>query len=202
MTDKKPTAVTETQNVMVKEFTGRCYVHVSSRSYADVVAALEAAVGSVENEVFDHEVSEACTPSDFEARMHAHENTSGFMRFHTIDHGAWLAALGSSGKARMYTIGNPLIARTMMKYDLGVGLNVPVRIAIYEEPSTKKVLVSYNLPSSLMSVLDDKDVSAAAQALDAKLIALAEKVSGAKVKIFEPNPVPCTTSHEADSTSD
>ena len=165
---------------MFKEFTGRYHVHESSRSFADAVAALEAAVGSVENATFDHELSEARDPSDFEERMHRHESTSGFMRFHTIDHGAWLAALGSSGKARMYTIGNPLIARTMIKHDLGVGLNVPVRIAVYEEPSSRKVRVAYNLPSSLMSALDDKDVSEAAQALDAKLIALAEKVSGAK----------------------
>jgi uncharacterized protein (DUF302 family) len=165
---------------MIQQFTGWYQVHESNRSFADVVAALEAAVGSVENEAFADEVSEARGPSDFEARMHKHESTSGFMRFHTIDHGTWLAALGSSGKARMYTIGNPLIARTMIKHDLGVGLNVPVRIAVYEEPSSGKVRVAYNLPSSLMSALENNDVSEAAQALDAKLIALAEKVSGAK----------------------
>src|ERR1700761_5186971 len=98
--------------VMYTDFTGRYQIHESSRSFADVVAALEAAVGSVENDAFEHEVSEARDPSDFEERMHRHEGTSGFMRFHTIDHGAWLQDLGSSAKARMYTIGNPLIART------------------------------------------------------------------------------------------
>jgi uncharacterized protein (DUF302 family) len=165
---------------MIQQFTGWYQVHESNRSFADVVAALEAAVGSVENEAFADEVSEARDRSDFEARMHKHESTSGFMRFHTIDHGAWLAALGSSGKARMYTIGNPLIARTMITHDLGVGLNVPVRIAVYEEPSSGKVRVAYNLPSSLISALKNNNVSEAARALDAKLIALAEKVSGAK----------------------
>jgi hypothetical protein len=44
----------------------------------------------------------------------------------------------------------------------------------------ERPLSGNNLPSSLMSALDDKDVSGAAQALDAKLIALAENVSGAK----------------------
>ena len=165
---------------MIKEFTGRYHVHVSSRSFEHVVAALEAALGSVENEVFDHELSDARDSSDFEARMRSHEGTSGFMRFHTIDHGAWLTALGSNGRARMYTIGNPLIARTMIKHDLAVGLNVPVRIAVYQEPSSGKVHVSYNLPSSLMSALEDEGVNEAALALDAKLIALAEKASGAK----------------------
>ena len=75
---------------MYTDFAGRYQVHESSRSFADVVAALEAAVGSVENDAFEQEVSEARAPSDFEERMHRHEGTSGFMRVHTIDHGAWL----------------------------------------------------------------------------------------------------------------
>jgi len=148
---------------MIQKFTGWYQVHESNRPFADVVAALEAAVGSVENDAFSAEESEAHDPLGFEARMHKHEGTSGFMRFHTIDYGAWLAALGSSGKARMYTIGNPLIARTMIKYDIGVGLNVPVRIAVYEEPSSRKIRMAYNLPSSLMSALENNDVSESAR---------------------------------------
>ena len=35
------------------------------------------------------------------------------MRFLTVNHGAWLARIGLNAKARVYTIGNPLIARTM-----------------------------------------------------------------------------------------
>ena len=32
------------------------------------------------------------------------------MRFLTVDHGAWMTRVGLKAKARMYTIGNPLIA--------------------------------------------------------------------------------------------
>src|ERR1700744_2827083 len=81
--------------LMYTDFAGGYQVHESSRSFAAVVAALEAAVGSVENDAFEHEVSEASDPSDFEERMHRHEGTSGFMRFHTIHHGAWMQDLGS-----------------------------------------------------------------------------------------------------------
>jgi uncharacterized protein (DUF302 family) len=165
---------------MIYRFTGSYHVHECTRTFDEVVRILEAAVGSVENQVFGHEVMEAKTPSDFKARMHKHESTSGFMRFHTIDHGAWMAALGGGRNARMYTIGNPLIADTMIKHDMGVGLNVPVRIAVYEEPSTGKVHVTYNLPSSLMSALGNEDVAKAASALDMKLIKLAEEASGTK----------------------
>jgi uncharacterized protein (DUF302 family) len=54
------------------------------------------------------------------------------MRFLTVDHGAWLARIGLKAKARMYTIGNPLIARTMLEHNIAAGLNVPVRLMIYE----------------------------------------------------------------------
>jgi hypothetical protein len=78
------------------------------------------------------------------------------MRFLTIDHGAWLARTGLGAKARMYTIGNPLIAWTMIKHDLGVGLNVPVRLMIYEDAGSGTVRLAYDLPSSLMSRLGVK----------------------------------------------
>jgi hypothetical protein len=87
---------------MYTDFTGRYHVHESSRSFHDVVAALEAAVGSVENDAFQHEVSEARDASDFEERMHRHEGTSGFMRFHTIDHGAWLGDFDTQIKSRLW----------------------------------------------------------------------------------------------------
>ena len=106
---------------MIIEFTGSYQIHGSNRSFAQVVSAIETATGLVENEAFEWELTATSDPSDFETRMHTHESTSGFMRFHTIDHGAWLAALGSSRKTKMYTIGNPLFARTMIKYDLVSG---------------------------------------------------------------------------------
>jgi hypothetical protein len=48
-----------------------------------------------------------------------------------------LARIGLDAKARMYTIGNPLIARTMIQHDLGVGLNVPIRLMIFEHAESE-----------------------------------------------------------------
>jgi uncharacterized protein (DUF302 family) len=79
----------------------------------------------------------------------------------------------------MYTIGNPLIARTTLEDDIAAGLNVPVRLMIYEEPATRTTRLTYDLPSSLMSGLKNKKVAAAAKELDAKLIALAVHATGA-----------------------
>ncbi len=93
------------------------------------------------------------------------------------DHGTWMVRAGKGATIRSYIIGNPLVAKTMITHDPGVGLNVPVRVVIFQT-ATGEVRLAYDLPSSLMSRLNNDDVSAAAIKLDAKLRALVELASG------------------------
>src|SRR2546430_8609661 len=153
--------------------------HVSSRSFEEVVNAFESAVGSVEDTGFAVLVASTKSAEEFESQVKSRESTSGFMRFLTVDHGSWMARVGLNAKARMYTIGNPLIARTMLEHDIAAGLNVPVRLMIYEDAASRTTRFAYDLPSSLMSGLKNEKVTAAAKELDAKLIALAIHVTGA-----------------------
>ena len=154
--------------------------HVSSQPFEEVVNAFESAVGSVEDIGFPELVATTKSAEEFETRVRSREGTSGFMRFLTVDHGAWLARIGFNAKARMYTIGNPLIARTMLEHDIAAGLNVPVRLMIYEDAVSRTTRLAYDLPSSLMSGLQNEKVAAAAKKLDAKLIALAFHATGAE----------------------
>src|SRR5258705_616063 len=153
--------------------------HVSSRSFEEVVNAFESAVGSVEDTGFAVLVASTKSAEEFESQVKSRESTSGFMRFLIVDHGAWMTRVGLKAKARMYTIGNPLIARTMLEHDIAAGLNVPVRLMIYEDAASRTTRLAYDLPSSLMSGLQNEKVSLAAKNLDAKLIALAVHATGA-----------------------
>jgi uncharacterized protein (DUF302 family) len=154
--------------------------HVSSRSFEEVVNAFESAVGSVEDTGFAALVASTKSAEEFESQVKSRESTSSFMRFLTVDHGSWMTRVGLKAKARVYTIGNPLIARTMLEHDIAAGLNVPVRLMIYEEPATRTTRVTYDLPSSLTSGSKNVKVTAAAKKLDAKLIALGGHASGAQ----------------------
>ena len=154
--------------------------HVSSRSFEEVVNAFESAVGSVEDTGFPALLASTKSAEEFESQVKSRESMSGFMRFITVDHSAWMARVGLNARARMYTIGNPLIARTMLEHDIAAGLNVPVRLMIYEEPATRTTRLTYDLPSSLMSGLQNEKLTAAAKKLDAKLIALAVQATGAE----------------------
>ena len=163
---------------MIDSFTVQHCEHVSGHSFEAVVAAFEAELGSVEgDDIIPREVAAATGRADFEARIRAYEGRSGFMIFLTNDHGAWMSRVGVQAKIRSYTIGNPLVAQTMITHDPGVGLNVPIRVLIYQTPSGEARL-AYDLPSSLMSRLHNDDVSAAALKLDAKLRALAVLATG------------------------
>ncbi len=163
---------------MIDNYTVQHCEHVSQRSFEAVVAAFEAELGNVEDGAIPREVAAATSQADFEARVRGYEGRSGFMRFLTNDHGAWLSRVGIPAKIRAYTIGNPLIAQTMISHDAGVGLNVPVRALIFETASGE-VRLAYDLPSSWMSRLNNDKVSAAAIKLDAKLRALATLATGA-----------------------
>ena len=77
----------------------------------------------------------------------------------------------------MYTIGNPLIARTMLRHEMAAGLNVPVRVIIYQDDENKTRL-GYHLPSSLMAVYGNAEVQKACAELDAKLERLAKTATG------------------------
>jgi uncharacterized protein (DUF302 family) len=164
---------------MIDSFTVQHCEHVSQRSFEAVVTAFEAELGSVEDPaIIPREVAAATSQADFEARIRAYEGRSGFMRFQVYDHGAWMSRMGTKARIRSYIIGNPLIAHTMITHDPGVGLNVPIRVMIYQTASGE-VRLAYDLPSSLMSRLHNDNVSAAALKLDAKLRALAALATGA-----------------------
>src|SRR6201999_2478583 len=99
----------------------------------------------------------AKTLEEFEKLVRSREGSSGFMRFLTIDHGGWMSRYGSAAHSRMYTIGNPLIAVTMLRHSTAAGLNVPIRVFIYEDLASGTTRFSYDLPSSLMSVLENEE---------------------------------------------
>jgi uncharacterized protein (DUF302 family) len=166
------------EDTMQKTYSVQHNEHITKRSFDEVVHAFEETVGSVEDGGLRQIVSSTRTPVEFEQKVRSREGPSGFMRFLTVDHGGWAVHEGLRFRAVMYTIGNPLIARTMLKHEVAAGLNVPVRVLIYEDAKSGTTRIAYDLPSSLMSVLDNDEVMAAAKKLDTKLIALAVQATG------------------------
>ena len=98
------------------------------------------------------------------------------MLFKVFDHGAWIRKTGIGRKVLRVILGNPLIAITMLRHDVTAGLFAPVEVLLVEEAAGRSSL-TYLKPSSLMVIEDNPELLSAATELDAKLAALAVKVT-------------------------
>ena len=146
----------------------------SAKGYDELLAALLADIG-------DKAVSldEVATASDWQSYQDTVEplaGPSGFMLFNLIDHGAWITKAGIDRKVMRVVLGNPLIAITMLRHDVTAGLFAPVELLILDEGEGRSSL-TYVKPSSVMVVEKNPELLAAAEELDAKLAALATKVT-------------------------
>lgn len=156
------------------------FEYSTMRSFEDVVSDFERLVGTVE-EIGWQSIREASkNAAELEAKVQERIGPSGFMRFLTIDHGSWLTLMGQPSKMRMYVIGNPLIAITMLRHNIAAGLNLPLRLAVYQDKVSGTTHLIYDQPSGLMSDFANSSLTEATEKLDAKLAALSEQVTGVK----------------------
>ncbi len=149
--------------------------YASTKTYDELVASLLADIGQQ-----PVPIAEVTQPSDswgaYQAGVEPYVGPSGFMLFALIDHGTWLPNAGIQRKALRVILGNPLIAITMLRHDVTAGLFAPVELLILDEPDGGSSL-TYVKPSSLMVVESNPELLSAAEQLDAKLAALAAKVT-------------------------
>ncbi|HEY1839401.1 MAG TPA: DUF302 domain-containing protein [Mycobacterium sp.] len=147
----------------------------SAKSYDELVAALLADIGEKPIRIDDFAKSFDSWDS-YQREVQSHVGPSGFMLFGLLNHGDWITKAGVDRKALRVVLGNPLLAITMLRHDVSAGLFAPVELLILDEPGGSSL--TYVKPSSLMVVEDNPELLSAAERLDAKLTALAAKVTG------------------------
>lgn len=146
----------------------------SAKSYDELVAALLADIGDQPVPI-DAIATSTGDWRTYQERVESHVGPSGFMLFGIVDHGAWITKVGIERKALRVILGNPLIAITMLRHDVTAGLFAPVELLVTDNGTGSSV--TYVKPSSLMVVEPNLELLRAAEKLDAKLAALAEKVT-------------------------
>ncbi|OBA80271.1 hypothetical protein A9W99_19625 [Mycobacterium sp. 1164966.3] len=155
-------------------FTGARLRYESAKSYEELVSALLSDIG--EHPVPINEIAESTDNwQSYQERVESHAGASGFMLFGVIDHGAWITKAGIDRKAMRVILGNPLLAITMLRHDVTAGLFAPVELLILEERTGSSL--TYVKPSSLMVIEQNPALLSAAERLDAKLAALATKIT-------------------------
>jgi uncharacterized protein (DUF302 family) len=156
-------------------FTGLRLRFTSRKTFDELVAALLIDVGDTPVPIDDLPALFDSWTS-YERKVQSFVGPSGFMLFSSFNHGAWIKKAGVQRQALRLIIGNPLIAITMLRHDLTAGLFAPVELLVTEEVGGSSAL-TYVVPSTLVVVEPNPPLAAAAKDLDAKLAALAQKVT-------------------------
>jgi len=163
---------------MVTKVNVERFSETSSRSFRDVLATLQAAVGHPDMDAFRQNVSTANTSAEMEEVIQAAVGQSGFMEFTRFDHGEVVhkgRAAGMPAIVRL-VVGNPLIMRQMVKHVPDAGSYAPVTILIDERPDG--VHLSYDRMASFLAPYGSPEALKVAQDLDAKVEALLATAAG------------------------
>lgn len=159
---------------LMRAFTGKRVRYDTGRSLDEVLSHFRRLVGDATGAA--RIIAAGETVEEFQQAIKQRQGESGFMLFLEINHTAWLAVYGIRRKVVRLIFGNPVVAYTMLRHDIGAGLFAPVEILITDHDNGEGATVTYDLPSSLMAIEDNPPLRDAAIALDYKLAALIERM--------------------------
>ena len=151
----------------------------SNKSFDQVAEAIEsmAVADKIDLALVEQIILASKSWDDFQEKISSKMGSNTFMLFTEIDHGSLMSLAFEGVKAKLYVIGNPLIARQMLEQNLEVGLYVPLRLFVYENKQGM-TQIAYDKPSSLMGQFQNEKISAVAQMLDRKLEELVTTAAG------------------------
>jgi uncharacterized protein (DUF302 family) len=158
-----------------KEYAVKRVVVPTDKSFDQVREALESGLKKADYATLEKMVAER-TPAEAAKAMAALAGPSGLMILGDSDYGSLISPAGSGRKARLYQIGNPLIAQRMAAVDPAMGLYVPIRVYLYEDKGGKAWL-EYDQPSSVLGQFGSADIDKVAKLVDEKFERLTRKAA-------------------------
>ena len=140
----------------------------SSRSFDEVLAVINDAVGHPEMAEFWNSTQRARTAGELENSIQKALGRTGLMSFAQFDHGAILRkATGHTPRMIRLLIGNPLIMQEMAKRVPDAGSYAPVTVLIDER--NDGVYLSYDRMASFLAPYANSQALAVARNLDKKV---------------------------------
>jgi uncharacterized protein (DUF302 family) len=154
--------------------------HVSIKTgvpFDDFVQRLESQLGRHDPSAYLELMTDPSQIEKVEAVINSQVGSSGMILFTIYPLGLFLALKDHPAKARQYMVGNPFFAFKMVRHDIRVALNAPLRVLVYED-SEDKAVVEYDTPSSIFGWLQNPNIDSVAKSLDEKLEKLIKKSFG------------------------
>jgi uncharacterized protein (DUF302 family) len=151
---------------------------VSSRPFAEVVAAIEAAVGHPDMREFGMKITAARTWKELEQVVQGAIGPSGFMEFARFNLGQILEKERGADAPRIlrFVVGNPLIMKQMAERVPDAGSYAPVTILVDER--TDGVHLTYDSMASFLASYGNLAALEVARSLDGKVEAMLRAAAG------------------------
>jgi hypothetical protein len=154
-------------------------VEVRTRKpYAQLVEDFHALVGRFDLPTFVALVARQASWSEVVAAARAMQGPSGFMWF-DVSQMCLLFSLHGTGIRRCvaYTVGDPILAETMVSRDTRVPVYLPTKFTLYEDRKGRGRIV-YVLPSSQIVNLGRRFLAQQSREVDRKFQALVDSLAG------------------------
>jgi uncharacterized protein (DUF302 family) len=153
-------------------------VVASERPYEQVIAALEARLGPLQDWAALGQQATAAHASweQFSQVVAEHIGASGLTLFYQVEHSFLLRLRGNSSRASQYTIGNPLLANQMTQYLPEAGLYAPLKLIVFQDEDGR-TFVAYDGFVSLLAQYQREEITQVARVVEQKLEALIAAVT-------------------------
>ena len=150
----------------------------SSKSFNEVVAAIDTQVGHPDMRKFVGAIAAARSNDELEMIVHAAVGPTNLMEFARFDQGEILRKeLGDKApRVLRLIIGNPVTMRKMVKHVPDAASYAPVTILIDERPDG--VHLSYDRMASLLASYGNSEALKVAQSLDSTVEGFLEMAAG------------------------
>jgi uncharacterized protein (DUF302 family) len=154
---------------MIRKVEIERFTLISSKPFAQVVAAVNAAVGHPDMAEFMRSTREARSFAELKSAVEKGLSKAGLMLFMQLDHGAVVQKETGQDTPRIIRllIGNPLIMKEMAKHVPDAGSYAPVTVLVDERADG--VHLSYDRMASLLAPYENRDALEVALDLDRKV---------------------------------
>jgi uncharacterized protein (DUF302 family) len=142
---------------------------ITSKSFDDVVAAINAGIGHPDIGEFAKLTDDTRSAAELESRIEKVVGKTGLMLFLALDQGAIISKTTDRENSRMmrFLIGNPLIMKEMAKHVPDAGSYAPITVLVDERADG--VHLSYDRMASLLTPYENSDSLDVARNLDTKV---------------------------------
>jgi len=154
---------------MIKKIEVERFSLTSAKSFDEVLAAINSAIGHPDMADFWRLARQASTVAELESIVRKALGRTGLMSFVQFDHGAILRKETGRDMPRMVRVvmGNPLIMKEMAKHIPDAGSYAPVTVLVDERADG--VHLSYDTMASLLAQYGNVEALAVARDLDEKV---------------------------------